>query len=558
MPALPLLAAVVLVLSVVNADHFPPWTSFHAEAPAFAASAVLLFAALAGRQRLRLPPALWLLLALLLTVWIQLATGVVTYAGDAWVASAYLVAFGAAWIWGYGAGTPERPPQVLFFVCWILVAMGILASGQAIAQWLQVGGAFNGWVFDSTVLRPAGNFGQPNLTATLLLMATASAAVLLVQGRLGRPAAWMLFVLFGWVVVLTQSRTALLSAAVLAAVALLLCARHARLKPYRVDVVVWVTLMVFGVLLVQNAQWDFSVTSRKAEDMAQVGNRTIIWRQVLAGVLESPWIGQGWVQVAGAQQAGALQVPGVDQVNYAHNAVLDLMAFIGIPGALLVVGISLAWLVSRLKRLGTVDAGAGAGLVLLVPFLVHMQLELPHAHAFFLLPVGMLLGSFDAQTEPAGARAWHVPRAALAAVGVAWVAVLAAMGYEYMLVEEDFRVNRFENRRLGTTPTDYQVPELHLLTQWGETMQAMRLRAKPGMKAEDLDLLVRTSHRFSWAPLHYRTALALGLNGRPADASQQLRVIKAMFPAETYAEGKADWIRLREEQHSQLRGVELP
>jgi O-antigen ligase len=558
MRALPLLAAVLLVLSVVNADHFPPWTSFHAEAPAFAAAAVFFIAAIARGGRPRVPAAVGLLMVLLATAWMQFAAGLVTYAGDAWVPSAYLALVAAGWLWGHGEARSAGPRQVLLFTCWILAAMGLLASGQALVQWLQVGDAFPGWVFDAAVLRPSGNFGQPNLTATLLLMATASTAALLVQGKLARTAAWMLLLLFGWVVALTQSRTALLSAAMLALLPMMLGARYQALKACRPQVAVWLGLLLVAVFVVQNVQWDFSVSARKAEDMAQVGNRTLIWRQIMAGVLESPWVGHGWLQVASAQQAGSLHVPGADQVNYSHNAVLDLVVYIGIPGALLVLAIALAWLVRRLRRLRTGDAIAGAGLLILVPFFVHMQLELPHANAFLLLPAALLLGALDAATEPERGWAWQVPRAALAAVCVAWVGVLAALGYEYMLVEEDFRVNRFENRRLGSTPVDYEVPKLRLLTQWGETLHAMRLRAGPGMQAEDLDVLMRTSRRFSWGQLHFRTALSLALNGRPQEASQQLKVIKTMFHSDVYAEGRTEWIRMTREQYPQLAAVALP
>lgn len=552
-PILAALAAVLLVLPGVNAEHFPPWTSFHSEAPAFAASAVLLVAAIGYRGQLRITPALGLLIALVLSAWIQVATGLVTYAGDAWVATAYLGALAAAWIWGYGAAKSGQAGQPLLLVGAALVVLGLFTCFQALVQWLGIFDSYSAWVFSGAVKRPTGNFGQPNQSATLLLMATAAVAVFTVQGRLSRPVTWLLVLVFGWVLVTTQSRTALLSATVLGAIALVLASRSTELKRYRADIVCWLAFLFAGAWLLQVMPWDFMVAPRKAEDLAQTGNRLVIWQQVLAGLLQSPWVGHGWAQVATAQQAGALAVTGADQVNYAHNVLLDLAVFIGVPGALLVAALALGWLVKRLR-----PGPAAAGLFVLAPLAVHMQLELPHAYAYFLVPAGMLLGAFDAQTEPARRAGWRLPRWALAGAAILWTALLAAMGYEYALAEEDFRVNRFENRRLGQTPAGYAAPELRLLTQLGEIAQAMRLRAQPDMRPQDLDVLERATRRYTWAALHYRAALAMGLNERPEQAAHHLLLIKQMFKHDIYEEGRKDWIRMGDEQYPQLRAVELP
>jgi hypothetical protein len=86
----------------------------------------------------------------------------------------------------------------------------------------------------------------------------------------------------------------------------------------------------------------------------------------------------------------------------------------------------------------------------------------------------------------------------------------------------------------------------------------MRLRAVPGMRADDLALLQRVSRRFSWAPIQFRAALALGLNGQDEAAQAQLRILKAMFPAEIYEEARDNWLRMSEDQYPQLASVVLP
>lgn len=555
---LALVAAILLVVVGFNADHFPPWTSFHAEVPAFAASASLLVAAALRGDRLRVTSAVWLLLALIASAWVQFGAGLVPYAGDAWIATAYLLVLAAAWLWGYGSARSDQPQQASFIVAVVLILLGLLASWQVMAQWLNVVESFGGWVFGAVYGRPAGNFGQPNQTATLLLMASVGVALFVVQGRLSRRSAWPLLLLMGWCVVLTQSRTALVSVATLTLLLLFLCTRSATLRPYRLDVACWGIYVFAAAWVLQNVTWDVTAPAVGAQLMVQVGLRPLMWKQMAAGLLESPWTGYGWLQVAKAQQVGALKVPGLEQTNYAHNAGIDALIFLGLPAGLLVIGLCIAWTVRRLRALDATSRPAAAGLLMLWPVAVHSQLELPHAYAFVLVPAGMLLGAFDAQTEGAVARTWRLPRLAWGAAAAGWIALLAALGYEYMLVEEDYRVNRFENRRLGQTPSDYAPPSLHLLTNMEEALQAMRLRAKPGMPPEDLDLLKRVSARYTWAPMHYRTALALALNGRPDEAGHQLRVIKNMFPPHIYAEGRSDWILMREGQYPQLERVVLP
>jgi hypothetical protein len=194
---------------------------------------------------------------------------------------------------------------------------------------------------------------------------------------------------------------------------------------------------------------------------------------------------------------------------------------------------------------------------ILLPLLVHSQLELPHAYAYFLVPAGLLLGVFDAATRREQ-DSIPLPRSVLAAAALAWLGLLGALGREYALTEEDFRVNRFENRRLGETPKGYEPPKLLLLTQFGDMADAMRLRAGRAMSPEDLDTLERTSRRYTWAPLQFRTALALALNGRPREAEANLHVIADLFPKEIVDEGRDNWERMQREEYPELAAVRFP
>lgn len=546
-----------MLFTAVNPDHFPPWTSFHAEAPAFGAAALLLLACCASRTpaRFGLPTAA--LLVLIATVWLQWATGLLRYVGDAWVVTAYLLAFASAWFWAATHDCVPGEPQPLDLVMAVVLAMGLLTALQAIVQWMQLEHQLGGWVHSSASMRSTGNLGQPNQAGTLLMMAIAAAGALVVRQKIGLAVGWAWFLIGGWAVVLTQSRTALLASSLMVIAFVALTVVRPALRAYRWHAIAWLGALFAGGWLLQSVHWDWTRTAVGAEVMTSVGLRPIMWRQLVAAMGDSPWFGYGWLQVSTAQQAGSTYVPGVEQTNYSHNILIDAFVMLGIPFTLLMLGLSLVWARGRIKRLREDDGTATSALFMLAPFCVHSMLELPHAYAYFLVPAGILIGVVASRTSDTDERTYVVPRAVLAAVAVSFMALLAALLVEYTSVEEDYRVNRFENRRLGRTPEEYSIPNLRLLTQFESLLHAMRLRANRGMASADLDTLVSAAKRYTWAPLEFRTALALGLNGRPQEARRHLEIIKAMFPSEIYEEGRTQWL-LQQEQYPELTAVTPP
>lgn len=545
----------VLLFSFLVSEHFPPWTAYHTEVPAFAS--VVLALVLCWRAASRRVPLAGVALPvglLVLSALLQLALGQLSYAGDAWVVVAYLLAFLAAAWWGQQWAEKTRPQQLVFALAVFLLLAGMLVEFQMLAQWLQVEARFGGWVIDKPPHgRPYGNLGQPNQAATLLVMASVALILLQELGKVRRCVAWPALLFLAWGIVLTQSRTALLSSFLLSLG--LLATAPAHWSRAKVSIVIWLAGIMVGTGLLQIVPW--GDTSSTTTSLTSVGLRPLMWRQLLTALVESPWIGWGWLQIASAQQAGALLVPGVEQTNYAHNAILDLLLVVGIPAG----GAFLLWLLLTCWRYATrilAHEGALSLAYVLVPFLVHSMLEFPHAYAYYLVLVGVILGAIEQWTRAPSDRRIVMPRVALAVLAVSLTVLYLSLAMEYAGVEEDFRVNRFENRRLGSTPVDYRPPKARLLTQYGELLAAMRLRAVPDMQPEDLALLQRVSQRFSWAPLYFRTALALGLNGQAELAQAQLNKIKAMYTAEIYDDARDNWLRMQREQYPQLARIALP
>ena len=195
-------------------------------------------------------------------------------------------------------------------------------------------------------------------------------------------------------------------------------------------------------------------------------------------------------------------------------------------------------------------------MAMLLPFLVHSLLEFPFAYAYFLLTAGLLIGVIEADcvmktTYGVSRRMAGVALAVLAGIG-------AYSAYEYLLIEEDYRVARFENLRVGTTPADYSQPPILIHTQLAALMTVLRQPAVRSMDSMQMEQLRKVSLRFGMRPLVFRYALALGLNGEPAAADQQMQVFRGMFGERAYQSFKTEMRNLQAEKYPELVLVELP
>lgn len=549
----------VLAVCWITPDHYPPWTAFHTEVAGFCAAVLALLASFHWSARtVRVPAAVLFVLSLGASAWIQYWTGLLLYGGDAFVVSIYLASFAAAWLWGYQWVATSQKQDLIVCASVFLLFVGLVTAFQIAVQWLQIENEFAGWIVEGLRNgRPRANVGQPNQAATILMMGSVGAFVLRHRLRISSAVMWVALLVLMLAITLTQSRTALLSAAVLVVLFMVLSSGRKPLGLRRQSVVLW-ALSLYG------CAWAYSsnnvagiLAPNQAEQMIAIGTRPQIWQQLIAAVLERPWVGWGWLQIAAATQFGALSFPGVEQATFAHNIVLDVFVMLGIPiGGLFFLAAGI-WSWNRRARIGEVE-GASEATLMLIPFAVHSMLEFPHAYIYFLIVAGLLLGALDAWSESARSMVLAVPRSLVLCVAIVLSAVLIATCREYLAAEEDFRVNRFENVRLGETPQGYSPPQLFLLTQLNDLGKAMRLRAQPGMKHEDLELLKKISRRYSWARLMFRTALALALNDRAEEATQQLRVIKGMFSDDVYQEARESFTLMQKEKYPQLSQVELP
>ena len=529
----------LLAASWLVRDHFGPWNSFHSEFLAFAGLAAILLVCLRGASRSATVPMILLPVSMVAAIpWLQFAVGTTYFAGDAVVSTLFLAGFGFS-VWaGFHVSNqvlPQKPGNAIAFA----IAMPALISA-AIGwyQWFDIDGMFVQFVMPSASGLATGNISQPNLLGTFLLMGLFAFTYLLHLRAIGRGTFLLVAVFISAAIAMTQSRAAIVSALVLAFF-LIVNKRH-----YLPTLSTWsVGGWFFGLLgarvtLPQVANLLFLPSGGVAMSLGDSNGRFAIWEQVLSAIFQAPWLGYGWNQTFRAQAVGALLHPNEITYTYAHNVVLDLLAWNGIPLGLLIVGAFVAWLVVRAMSLKTPASIFAMGALL--PIVVQSLFEFPFAYANFLLTAGLLIGVIEANHVTT--RRFVVRTGAVFVFCAIYLVVGVMVALEYVRVEEDYRIVRFENLRIGATPSDYEVPHFRFLTHMGAMLDAARTAPAPGMSAAQIENLREASHRFAYGLLMYKYAVALSLNNSSQDGMRQMIQLRTIYGEDYYLKSKAAYI----------------
>ena len=483
--------------------------------------------------------------------WVQWMLGVSLFAGDALMVSYYQTGWAIAMMIGYHIAKQSGAQSELALMHMLWIA-ALLSAMVGLLQWLKLDEYWGIYAVQTDVGDPVmGNLAQPNQLGTLLLMGIVAFAYVYERRVIGLSTLAMGTSFLTTILVLTHSRAGMVG--VLAVGAFLLAKRPSmnfRISAWQI--VAWMGLFVLMSLASPYVDQAL-LLSVDREPLFTVNGRTLIWLQALEGIRSAPWTGYGWNQSFSAISVGAIDHPGVLIATYAHNILLDILAWNGVPMGLALIGLGGFWFCSRLYRVSGI-AGTYA-MACLLPFTLHSMVELSFAYAYFLLAAGLLMGVVEASLTGTGA--WKLRRYLVGSALAIWVIVGICIAYEYMLIEEDVRVTRFQNLRVGATDAAYQIPEIRLLSHMAALQRATRLQPVSHMTAQQLDDLRRAVVRFPGGGLALRYAMALGMNGDPAGALRMLTVIRGVYGTAFFAEAKQIWFE-QAEKNAELGAIELP
>ncbi|MDO9112745.1 MAG: Wzy polymerase domain-containing protein [Polaromonas sp.] len=568
------IALFFLFVSWFEPLHFPPWVSWHNELWSIFAVLLLAWDGLfklvkeKDSDALLLPTSILPFVALGAIAAIQFAFDVITFSGDALVIGFYIAlcvicmgmgfasgrSTAAMRMAGSGITTSGQGESTVTLLAFTLLAG---AFGSAVLAFFQVFELWEGagWISRMPELRrPGGNLGQPNHLATLLIMGVASLLFLHESSKLRALPSALILLTLCVALAATESRTGVLS------FLLLSLWWFVKRKPAGFSLSPWLVMLTnlgfIALFLTWPSIYEFilQMSGGGAEVNTRLGGRWVVWPQLLEAVMQHPWRGWGLGQVAAAHNAVVHAYTTSEPFSYSHNILLDLALGVGVPlTALLTLAIGV-WLWRRARA--TAALLPWYCLALTLPVAIHSMFEFPFAYAYFLVPVMFAMGTLEDLVETKPLIGIGVRTAALLLLGVSVFAAWSVA--EYIAVEEDFRVARFEDLRIGKTPADYERPSIVLLTQLSALLDGSRVTPRPEMTADELALARSVALRYPWTATQNRYALSLALNGSPGEAVRQLHVMRAMHGEKRYGAIKAYWNDLARDKYPQLRELTLP
>ena len=531
---------------------FLPWPDFHPEswyAIVFLIAASTLLWRTHGPWAL--PPVVPPLLALALMPLLQWASGLIYFAGVAWMACAFLAAL-ALVLWCSHRWEALAPGQGLDG---LFMAVGLAAFLTVVIQfyqWLGQVGAGNWWMLHDGSQRPAGNFAQPNVAATFLCWGLCAVAWAAARRRLGYGSAGVLAAILLWGVALTGSRTAWLG---LSLVVLGTLIWRDRLPTRKVLWLVLALAVYFVLCVLLLTLLNAGASEQLVMSGASLRIRLQIWQMGLQALLLKPWWGYGWGQTFAAQLAVADQFPAMAQYfTSTHNLVLDLLLWNGLPlGAFIVLGGGY-WLVGVLHRVRTAQDMVLVFFVLLV--LNHAMLELPLHYAYMLLPLAWVLGAVEQRMGALPARGPGVSKTWVAMAVGAIAALLVLIVTDYLRVEQSLRDK--VQFRLASPPREWQLPDLRVLTHLRAELELAQYPVlRRPLTPTELQRLQAMAALSPKAGSGILVAGALAMNGQPERARWWLARMCKVTSNEVCAKAHANWARAAA-THPEIAAIDWP
>ncbi len=560
-------AALSLLISWLIPHHYTPWLTGYSEFAAFFSAfctSLMLF-----NKPIVIPRAALFIAATAAIPVLQWKFGLIYFLGDALIVSLYLLGLATMVLVGFNlARDPLMRARVYTVLASLFITAAVISTWIACRQWLflvTVMDSFEAAVPVNSGYRPFANFGQPNNLATLLCMAIAGIWYLYETRYLGKVSASMLmaFILFG--VILTQSRTPWIGASFV----LVWWAWKARSVTTRLStagVIAWIGSFAAGVICLPALTKALDLAAVDLAQHAQSFERLALWNQFTRAVLHGPLWGYGWNQISVAQVEMSSIYPVAIMTNSSHNILLDLLVWNGpILGTLFILVIGL-WIV----RLGIFSRTLSSHFAMLaISFaLIHAMLEYPLEYAYFLLPVGLLLGLMDGEQHrpltlalprlarmyplPWVAELWLVysrltarfnsititnmissrlilPSTVFASFLLVCFCFMLWIGHEYTVLNQDYRSQT--GKKSANLPSQRTI----LLTQLRDRLRLQTTEPAAQMTASQLDWARKVAYRYPQIGLLYRYAADLSLNNQQSKAQTELVTLHSLYGSAVYS-----------------------
>lgn len=522
------LAAILLGFAWLSPFHYNPWVMFSSEMSTFAAGLSVL--AVLFYQNIKIPRAQLLLLPFTLIPVVQWAFGLVFDFSTALLSSLYLLGFWFMVLAGYNLSLDQKKRDQIFSGFSLLIIItSLFTSLIAIFQWLNIESHL---IYTLHLIgnRPYGNFGQPNNMATFLIIGLLGCLYLYEKHKV---TLWLLLpsaLIILFTIALSQSRTSWIVFPFL--LIYWMVKQFGKQKRFRfVQGLLWCLafFLIAGLILPYITQFiEFSTNTEITETssfVARAGSgheRIGMWIQILHAIAQQPWLGYGWSQtsvaVVDSIQYGTVHV----WFNSAHNVLLDIIIWNGIPIGIVIIAYFACWFVwlnQQAKETISIIA-----IMMVCTVLIHAMLEFPQRYAYFLLTCGFLLGIIQAQTPVL--KGIVLNKQVLRLIWGISVILLVAIWRDYNVYVTNSNL-LFKNKQpnaeiLGSN-------QIFILTQFEQRLKWIEM--KPETTLSDADLAVWGNFVKNKAtPYNLRKyAQLLAYNGKVEQAEQQIFILQHLY-----------------------------
>lgn len=523
-----LLASILFSFAWLSPVHTYPWVTFSSELASFGAA--LAVGGLLLNKTVKIPRPQILMLGVALIPLCQWVFGLITDFSTAFLSFSYLFIFWLMIIAGYNLSLQaEQRERIMLGLSYLLLSISFISAIMAVIQWLNLE-AYLDAVMKLRGNRPYANFGQPNNLATFLIMGLIGGLYLYEKRRL---TLWLLIptsLVTLFAITLTQSRTSW--------VVCIFLFFYWIFKQYKNSprfnfprLLLWVGLyfVIAGYLLpvltqLLSSSIDTGVT-QTASIVQRAGSgheRLGMWVQILHAIAERPWVGYGWNQTSIAVfesiDFNTVQV----WFNSAHNVLLDILVWNGVPLGLLIIGYMSLWLFWLNKNVK--DTTSIIAILMVVAILIHAMLEFPQRYAYFLLPMGFLLGLIQAQTPKL--KGATVNKNVIRCIGILSFIVVLLIWRDYKLFQENSRLVFKKQQPITEILGSSQIL---LLTQFQQRLDWIALNPKTMMSEADLRQLGEMVKNKATPYNLKKYAQLLVYNQKLTEAEQQLVVLRQLY-----------------------------
>ncbi|EOE6709275.1 Wzy polymerase domain-containing protein [Acinetobacter baumannii] len=522
------LAAILLGSAWLSPFHYSPWVMFSSEVSTFGAGLCVLISLL--QQNIKIPRAQILLLPFTLIPIVQWGCGLVFDLSTALLSTFYLLGFWFMVLAGYNLSLDQKKKDQIFSGFSLLVIItSLLTSLIAIFQWLNIESHL---IYTLHLIgnRPYGNFGQPNNMATFLIIGLLGCLYLYEKNKV---TVWLLLpsaLIILFTIALSQSRTSWIVFPFL--LIYWIVKQFGKQKRFRfVQGLLWCLafFLIAGLILPYITQFiEFSTNTEITETssfVARAGSgheRIGMWIQILHAIAQQPWLGYGWSQtsvaVVDSIQYGTVHV----WFNSAHNVLLDIIIWNGIPIGIVIIAYFACWFVwlnQQAKETISIIA-----IMMVCTVLIHAMLEFPQRYAYFLLTCGFLLGIIQAQTPIL--KGIVLNKQVLRLIWGVSLILLLAIWRDYNVYVTNSNL-LFKNKQPNAEVLGSN--QIFVLTQFEQRLKWIEM--KPETTLSDADLAVWGNFVKNKAtPYNLRKyAQLLAYNGKVEQAEQQIFILQHLY-----------------------------